>query len=64
MEEEVSQEEYLLMNEAERISNQMLEIYSNIRAIKWCLGDINDLDFATTTGAGIIEESNRRIDGK
>ena len=39
------------------IKNQILEIYGNAKAIRWCLGDIDDIQFATETGSSIIENN-------
>jgi len=42
--------------------NRAFELLANARAMKWCLGEIDDIDFAMNTAAGIIENAQDGFD--
>ena len=41
----------------ETIQNQLLELTGSLCALRWVLGDIDDLQFAVETGTSAIEAS-------
>jgi len=48
--EEINAEIHLMRNQA-------FEILANANAMKWCIGEIDDIEFATNTATSIIESA-------
>lgn len=52
--EELSQMQSQLIS----IRNQAFEVLSNTRALKWALGEISDVEFATEGAANLLDRLN------
>ena len=50
-----------IIKELDTIENQLIELYGNIKAMKWCLGEVDDLDFAINTATSVIERTQNRF---
>ena len=57
--DEMESKEDLLhtMGEIKTIQNQLLELFGNINALRWAIGEITDVKFAVETGTSLIEKS-------